>query len=102
MYVIPTSQNSYYVNYYGQGYNRPGYSPAAPYPNGGYGYGVAPHNQASSPQIYGNYRSNQLMQPMKLDNALNKSESKIREKITNILKYKKNSKQYKNKKKIDK
>ena len=73
MYVIPTSQNSYYVNYYGQGYNRPGYSPAAPYPNGGYGYGVAPHNQASSPQIYGNYRSNQLMQPMKLDNALNKS-----------------------------
>ena len=73
MYVIPTSQNSYYVNYYGQGYGRPGYGPAAPYPNGGYGYGVAPHNQASSPQIYGNYRSNQLMQPMKLDNALNKS-----------------------------
>ena len=73
MYIPPTSQNSYYQNYYGAGYGRPGYSPVAPYPNGGYGYGVPPRNQASSPQIYGNYGANRLMQPMKLDIALNKS-----------------------------
>ena len=71
----PYSQNSYYENYYGQVYNRSNYNPNQPpnvyYPNGGYPYG---NPNASSPQIYqNNYRGIQMIQPMKLDEAISKS-----------------------------
>ena len=85
MFIPPTSQNSYYQNYYGQGgYNRSNYNPnpnpqVPYYPNGGYNY-ANPNPNASSPQIYqnNNYRGVQVMQPIKLepiklDDALNKS-----------------------------
>ena len=85
MFIPPTSQNSYYQNYYGQGgYNRSNYNPnpnpqVPYYPNGGYNY-ANPNPNASSPQIYqnNNYRGAQVMQPIKLepiklDDALNKS-----------------------------
>ena len=85
MFIPPTSQNSYYQNYYGQGgYNRSNYNPnpnpqVPYYPNGGYNY-ANPNPNASSPQIYqnNNYRGVQVMQPIKLepiklDDALNTS-----------------------------
>ena len=85
MFIPPTSPNSYYQNYYGQGgYNRSNYNPnpnpqVPYYPNGGYNY-ANPNPNASSPQIYqnNNYRGVQVMQPIKLepiklDDALNKS-----------------------------
>jgi hypothetical protein len=70
------SQDAYYQNYYGQEYNRSNYNPNPQnpyYPNGGYGYGN-PNPNASSPQIYqNNNRNPQMMQPIKLDVAMNKS-----------------------------
>ena len=70
------SQDAYYQNYYGQIYNRSNYNPNPQnpyYPNGGYGYGN-PNPNASSPQIYqNNNRNPQIMQPIKLDVAMNKS-----------------------------
>ena len=77
--IYPSSQNSYYQNYYNQVYNRSNYNPNPPrpyYPNGGYGI---PNPNASSPQIYqnNNYRNNPQMPrgmpQLKLDNALNMS-----------------------------
>ena len=74
----PNSQDAYWQNYYGQVYNRSNYNPNPQnpyYPNGGYNYGN-PNPNASSPQIYqnnNNYRNPQVMQPMKLDEAINKS-----------------------------
>ena len=76
MYRQPISQDAYYQNYYGQVYNRSNYNPNPQnpyYSNGGYNYG---NPNASSPQIYqnnNNYRNPQVMQPMKLDEAMNKS-----------------------------
>ena len=70
------SQDAYYQNYYGQVYNRSNYNPNPQnpyYPNGGYGYGNRNPN-ASSPQIYqNNNRNPQIMQPIKLDVAMDKS-----------------------------
>ena len=77
--IYPSSQNSYYQNYYNQVYNRSNYNPNPPRPyylNGGYGI---PNPNASSPQIYqnNNYRNNPQMPrgmpQLKLDNALNMS-----------------------------
>ena len=70
----PYSQNSYYENYYAQVYNRTNYNPNPSnqyYSNGGYGYG---NPNLTNPQIYqNNYRGLQMMQPMKLDDAIKKS-----------------------------
>ena len=68
------SQNSYYENYYAQVYNRTNFNPNPSnqyYSNGGYGYG---NPNLTNPQIYqNNYRGLQMMQPMKLDDAIKKS-----------------------------
>ena len=70
----PYSQNSYYENYYAQVYNITNYNPNPSnqyYSNGGYGYG---NPNLTNPQIYqNNYRGLQMMQPMKLDDAIKKS-----------------------------
>ena len=70
----PYSQNSYYENYYAQVYNRTNFNPNPSnqyYSNGGYGYG---NPNLTNPQIYqNNYRGLQMMQPMKLDDAIKKS-----------------------------
>ena len=79
-YQPPSSQNAYYQNYYNQqNYviynNRSNYIPNAPnyYPNGGNRYGQVPNPNASSPNIYPTYGNIQQMQPIRLDNAINKS-----------------------------
>ena len=79
-YKPPSSQNAYYQNYYNQqNYviynNRSNYIPNAPYyyPNGGNRYGQVPNPNASSPNIYPTYGNIQQMQPIRLDNAINKS-----------------------------
>ena len=79
-YRPPSSQNAYYQNYYNQqNYviynNRSNYIPNAPnyYPNGGNRYGQVPNPNASSPNIYPTYGNIQQMQPIRLDNAINKS-----------------------------
>ena len=79
-YIPPSSQNAYYQNYYNQqNYviynNRSNYIPNAPnyYPNGGNRYGQVPNPNASSPNIYPTYGNIQQMQPIRLDNAINKS-----------------------------
>jgi hypothetical protein len=73
-YQPPPSQNAYEQNYYSQqNYYSSNYNPNAPNsynPNGGYRYGP----NASSPNIYPNtYGNYQQMQPIRLDNAINKS-----------------------------
>ena len=80
-YQVAPSQPIYYQQYYAQpqpqpAYNRSNYNPNAPhayYQNGAYGYRPPQNPNASSPNIYpNNYGNVQQMQPIKLDEAMNK------------------------------